>query len=207
MNIYTSIKENLKDAQLCIVTKKRSKEQIMYYYNLGERIFGENKAQELLTKIDLPSDIQWHFIGHLQTNKVKDVVPHVQLIHSVDRLNLVKEIEKECTKLNKTQKILIQFNIAEEDTKSGLAINEAFEFFENLKNYPHIEVKGIMCMGPHVEDPERIEEVFEQAHILFNQLKEKYPSIDTLSMGMSGDYLLALKHGSTMIRVGSALFE
>ncbi|MCF0115499.1 MAG: YggS family pyridoxal phosphate-dependent enzyme, partial [Erysipelotrichaceae bacterium] len=193
MNTYLSIKEKLNGAKLCIVTKKRSKEQIMFYYDQGERIFGENKAQELLTKIDLPSDIQWHFIGHLQTNKVKDVVAHVELIHSVDRLNLVKEIEKEAAKLNKVQKILIQFNIAEEETKSGIAINEAESFFEEVSNYPHLEVKGIMCMGPHVEDEKRIEEVFEQAHNLFNSLKEKYPTIDTLSMGMSGDYLLALR--------------
>ena len=208
MTYYDNIKQKINDhnATLCIVTKNRTIEQIQHYYDLGERIFGENRAQELLTKVHMADDIEWHFIGHLQTNKVKDIMPHVTLIHSVDRLDLLPYIEKEAAKHDKIQEILIQFNIAREDTKSGIHEDEAEAFLHEVRKYPHIRPRGIMCMGPHVEDEAAIEEVFEKAHILSEQLKEKDPDMNILSLGMSQDAELALKHGSTMVRIGTALF-
>lgn len=201
------ILEDVKNITLCIVTKKRSKDEIMHYYNLGYRVFGENKAQELLEKISLPSDIKWHYIGHLQKNKIKKILPHISMIQSIDSISLLEEIEKQCIKLNKKIDVLIQFNISKEINKTGLDINDAFTFFSEAIKFSHIQIKGIMLMGPNVEDRQQIRTVFKKGKELFDNLKKQYPSIDTLSMGMSNDYKIAIEEGATMVRIGSILFN
>ena len=141
MKNYKTIKDNLNNCDLCIVTKHRSKDQIMTYYDLGERIFGENKAQELLTKIDLPSDIKWHFIGRLQKNKVRSIIKYVECIQSVDSYELAKVINKEALRINKTVDILVQFNIAQEETKTGISYEEAVSFIESLSEFKNINIE------------------------------------------------------------------
>lgn len=209
MKDFQELKKNLKNTKLIIVSKKRSKEEIMTYYNLNERCFGENRADELLTKIDLPKDIQWHFIGHLQRNKVASVLPYLDCIESVDSLDLVKELEKEACKIDKTISILIQFNYAQEDTKSGLSKDDAIPFIEECLKYPHVKVKGTMCMGPHTEELSQIEAVFKEAQDHFLQLQKYFGKeiIHECSMGMSHDYPIALQYGSTIVRLGTILFE
>lgn len=207
---YKSIKSILNGAKLLIVTKKKDNEEIMKFYNLGERHFGENRSNELKDKaLSLPKDIKWHFIGHLQKNKVKDVIPYIHCIESLDSLSLAKEIEKECIKHNKTIEALIEVHLATEDTKkSGLDKNEVIDFINECK-YEHINIIGIMVMGPHTDNIDRIEEVFLEAHNLFKELQAYYGKevITTLSMGMSDDYKIALKNGSTELRIGTYLFE
>lgn len=208
--IYYDIKRSCKQAKLIVVSKKRSLEEIMSYYNAGVRDFGENRVQDLIEKADaLPKDIHWHLIGHLQRNKVKAVLPYVTMIHSVESPELLKVLDKEARALNKKIDILIQFNIAEEATKSGLNIEEAEEFVKMALAYSSLNVKGIMCMGPHVENEEEIENCFEKAYQLKEKLASKFgrEHFSELSMGMSLDWRLALKHGSTMLRIGTILFE
>lgn len=199
--------DEFKNVDLCIVSKKQSKENILEYYNLGYKIFGENKVQELLEKIDIADDIEWHFIGHLQSNKVKYIVEFVSLIHSVDSIKLVKEINYRCNKINKIMDILIQFNISNEKTKFGLKIDDAYEFIQNCQKFTNINVKGIMLMGPNCDDENKIRETFKTGYKLFESLKQKFPSISILSMGMSNDYKIAIEEGSTMVRIGSLLFN
>ena len=197
-------------ARLCVVSKKRSKEEIMSYYDAGERIFGENHAQELLGKIDLPADIQWQFIGHLQRNKVKSIVPYVSCIQSLDSLELAKEIDKQCAKLNKTMDVLCEFHMADEDgNKSGHDPADADAFVRSCMQFAHLNVCGIMAMGPHTNDTERIREGFLKTHALYVHLQSLYGAsqIHTLSMGMSSDYEIALACGSNMVRVGTYLFK
>lgn len=202
---YNELKKELKDTNLVIVTKKRSIEQIQYYYDLGHRHFGENKAQELLTKVNMSSDIKWHFIGHLQTNKVKSILPYVYSIDSVDSLHLLKEIDKQAKILNKSINVLIQLNIANEDTKHGLLVDEIQAFMQQTTIYDNVKIKGFMCMGPHVSDEIKILEVFNEAYKIYLQYKDTY-QLDTLSMGMSDDYKLALKAHSNQVRLGSMMF-
>lgn len=199
--------DEFKNVDLCIVSKKQSKENILEYYNLGYKIFGENKVQELLEKIGIADDIKWHFIGHLQSNKVKYIVEFVSLIHSVDSIKLVKEINYRCNKINKIMDILIQFNISNEKTKFGLKIDDAYEFIQNCQKFTNINVKGIMLMGPNCGDENKIRETFKTGYKLFESLKQKFPSISILSMGMSNDYKIAIEEGSTMVRIGSLLFN
>ena len=210
MSHYETVRQALKaDAQLCVVTKKRSKEEIMAYYNLGERIFGENHAQELLDKQDLPSDIKWQFIGHLQRNKVKQVIPFVDCIQSLDSLELAEIIDRECAKLNRTVKCLAEFHLAEEDTnKTGMDKTDAAAFFTACANLEHIDLCGIMVMGPHTEDQSEIRRVFNEAHQLYLQLQNQFGAqqVHILSMGMSADYRIALECGSNMVRIGTYLF-
>lgn len=206
---YKKVKETIRNAQLCVVSKKRSEEEILSYYKEGERIFGENHALEFIQKAkDLPKDIEWQFIGHLQRNKVKSILPYVDRIQSLDNLELAKVIEKEATKINKVQKVLVEFHLAEQDTnKTGLDITQADAFFEEVMHYEHIQIEGIMVMGPHTEDENAIRQVFDEAHALFVRLQKKYPQLHILSMGMSDDYHIAVGCGSTMVRVGTYLFE
>lgn len=210
-NHYEKVKENIGSARLCIVTKKRSVAEIMSYYEAGERDFAENKAQELLRKVpELPEDIRWHFIGHLQRNKVKDILPHVSLIQSLDSLRLAEAIEKEAAKLDRRISVLTEFHLAGEDTeKTGLPAEEAESFISTVSTFPHLQIEGIMVMGPHTGNTERIEEVFRQAHDLYIRLQEKFgeQTIHILSMGMSSDYQTAAACGSTMVRIGTYLFE
>ena len=196
-------------AELVIVSKMRDVNQIEDYYRNGYRNFGENKVQELLTKVNMHDDIRWHFIGRLQTNKVKDVVKHCYLLHSLNRYELIDAVQKEANKQNRIMPCLIQFNIAEEETKAGFDVNEAKSVMEYIKKCPNIAVWGIMCMGPHVKDETAIRSVFKEAKMLFESLKAYECDKDKmqyLSMGMSGDYTIALEEGSAMVRIGSVLF-
>lgn len=198
------------NAEVVIVSKIRSLEQMEFYYNRGYRNFGENKVQEILLKKEWHEDVNWHFIGRLQTNKVRDVVRYCSLLHSLNRYELMDAIEKEAAKQNKVMDCLLQFNIAEEETKSGFAVSEVNEIIEKLKEYPHVHVKGIMCMGPHVNDEELIRRVFKIGKTLFEELKRFQNSqfeMKYLSMGMSQDYAIALQEGSNMLRIGRILFE
>ena len=217
MSIYKNIEGILNEipnnVKLVAVSKTKPQEDIMEVYNGGYRIFGENKPQELLTKFEsLPHDIEWHMIGHLQTNKVKYIAPFVALIHAVDSIKLLKEINKEASKNNRIIDCLIQFHIAEEETKFGFSIEEAEQMLDS-KEYiemKNIRVVGVMGMATYTEDENQVASEFANLKSIFNQLKEKYyateDSFKEISMGMSGDYKIAIKQGSTIIRVGSSIF-
>jgi hypothetical protein len=213
---YHSIKEKTDAAKalLVAVSKTKPNEDISTLYEMGHRDFGENYVQELLKKqLELPSDIRWHFIGHLQTNKVKQIAPFVHLIHGVDSFRMLDAIEKEGKKLNKKINCLIQVHIAEEETKFGFDITEAREaathfFIEN--KYPHVNLCGLMGMASFTENIETIKEEFAILKSLFDEIKAMKDadtnSFNTLSMGMSADYPIALENGSTLVRIGSMLF-
>lgn len=203
-----------KAATLVAVSKTRSVEQIMELYHEGQRVFGENRVQELLEKHTLlPKDIQWHLIGHLQTNKVKQVVSVVDLIHSVDSLKLLREIEKEASQINKPIKVLLQMHVAEEDTKFGLSNKELVELLDvyMTEAFPFTNIVGMMGMATNTDDLNQVRKEFHQLKEIFLFIKNGYfinkKSFCEISMGMSGDYPIALEEGSTMIRVGSALFS
>ncbi|MCI5774642.1 MAG: YggS family pyridoxal phosphate-dependent enzyme [Erysipelotrichaceae bacterium] len=204
LNYQTLIKE-LNQTSLVIVSKKRSITEIQYYYNQGHRHFGENKAQELLTKVDHFPDIQWHFIGHLQTNKVKAIIPYVYSIDSIDSLHLLAKVDEQSKRCNKITNCLIQLNLAQEATKHGLLSHQIEDFMKAIPNYKHVKVNGFMCIGPHCDDPKAIVNIFKQAQAIFQKYADQY-QLTTLSMGMSNDYKLALLHGTTEVRLGSILF-
>ena len=217
---YNSIKTktDAANALLVAVSKTKPNEDILALYDLGHRDFGENYVQELLKKqAELPSDIKWHFIGHLQTNKVRQIAPFVHLIHGVDSFRMLDAIEKEGKKLNKKINCLIQVHIAEEETKFGFDFTEAREAATHFfieKKYPHINLCGLMGMASFTENVTLIKEEFTVLKSLFDEiksLKEKEDdkdsvSFNTLSMGMSADYSIALEKGSTLVRIGSLLF-
>lgn len=183
----------------------------MEFYNAGERVFGENRAQDLVSRAAaLPKDIEWQFIGHLQRNKVKEILPIVSRIQSLDNLALANVIEKEAAKAGLTVSVLAEFHLAEEDTnKTGLSADEAFSFVKEVMKLEHIRLEGMMVMGPHTDDEERIREVFTEAHDLFVSLRKEFgeEAFHVLSMGMSDDYRIAVECGSTMVRIGTYLFE
>ena len=198
---------------LVAVSKTKPAEAIQKLYDQGQRIFGENKVQEATWKHEeLPKDIQWHLIGHLQTNKVKYIAPFVAMIHSVDSLKLLKEIDKQAKKNDRVIEVLLQFHIAEEDTKFGLNLNEAKEILNSdfYKNAQHIKVVGVMGMATFSPDPIQVRKEFKSLKNIFDDLKtdffEAENSFKEISMGMSGDYKIAIEEGSTMVRVGSLLF-
>lgn len=203
--IQTLLKSLPKDVTLVTVSKHHPKEQIDEAYEYGCRIFGENKVQELKQKYD--PNYEWHMIGHLQRNKVKDVVELVSMIQSVDSLPLLKEIEKQCAKRNICMPILIEVNISEEVNKYGIRLSEVDSFVEQCFSFPHIKLQGLMCVGPLSEDQVVIEDCFRRMKKCFEALKEKYGSdvFQYLSMGMSKDYELALACGSNMLRLGSII--
>lgn len=211
---YATIKQfcDSHGVTLVAVSKTKPVEDIAKLYQLGQRIFGENKVQELVEKAQqLPGDIQWHLIGHLQTNKVKQVLPHVALIHSVDSLHLLEEIEHESAKLSQKKEILLQIKIAVEETKYGLNEDELNEIIElvNEGSFPHIILRGLMGMASFTEAEEQVKKEFACLKVIFDETKTllKTPSgFDILSMGMSGDYGLAVSEGSNMVRVGSLIF-
>lgn len=191
------------------VSKTKTINEINNIYKLGHRDFGENKVQELLKKQKkLPQDINWHMIGHLQTNKVKKILPISYLIHSVDSLKLLNVIQKESKKLNIISNILIQVNISEEISKYGFQYDEADSLItKNLKKkYKNIKLRGLMGMASFTDDENIIKNQFNKLNNLYIQKKDEIDSINTLSMGMSNDYKLALEHGSNMIRIGSKIF-
>ena len=197
------------EVTLIAVSKTKPVEMLKEAYDAGARVFGENKVQEIVDKYDqMPSDVQWHMIGHLQRNKVKYIIDKVTLIHAVDRYSLLKEIEKQAAKRDLEMPVLIQVNIAKEESKHGFEVEEIDEVFNSLKDYPHVKVRGLMMMAPHIESSET-EKYFKMTQELLQRLQKDYPmyQLDQLSMGMSNDYHEALNHGSTMIRIGSALFK
>lgn len=187
------------------VSKTRSKEEIDEVAQLGLTTFGENRVQEFLEKYD--SKYTWHIIGHLQTNKVKYIIGKVDVIESLDSLKLAQEIEKQAAKQNIVQKVLVELKISEDPNKTGYPFKDAKNFIEELQQFKHIQIKGIMCVATKTDDTSLVESEFEQMHQLYLELKEKYPAIDTLSMGMSQDYKLAVAHGSNTVRIGHAIFE
>ncbi len=201
------IKELQEKVTVVAVSKNRSRDEIEQLYREGIRFFGENKVQELVTKAVADDPWQWHFIGHLQTNKVKDVVARCSLIHSVDSLRLMKEVEKQAARCLKVMDILIQINLSDEQTKFGCSRDEIKELYCFARECPHIRIRGIMVMGPLTDDQTRTSNVFEEAQWWFEEMKKTHPHIDICSMGMSSDYPLAISLGSTMVRIGTLLFE
>ncbi|MGJ8759341.1 YggS family pyridoxal phosphate-dependent enzyme [Polaribacter sp. AHE13PA] len=206
LEIKQSLPENV---TLVAVSKTKPLEDLQEAYAAGQRIFGENKIQEMVDKYDaLPKDIQWHMIGHLQSNKVKYMAHFVDLIHGVDKFSTLKEINKQAKKHDKVINCLLQVKIAKEDTKFGLSFDEineilASEAFAELKN---IKITGFMGMATFTDNKKQLEEEFSSLNTFFNELKTQTPSLKTLSMGMSGDYMLAIENGSNMVRVGSSIF-
>lgn len=199
--------------RLVAVSKYHPASLIQEAYDAGQRIFGESHVQELVAKHDaLPKDIEWHFIGHLQTNKVKYIAPFVSLIHAVDSERLITEIDKQAKRSGRTIPVLLQVHVAKETTKFGFTPNELLNFMENgnWRQYTNIRFSGIMCMATNTEDEALIASEFEQAKTLFHRIKEKYFSdsdtFNECSWGMSGDYPIAIEHGSTLIRIGSMIF-
>lgn len=203
-----SLIKELLDKNICVVavTKKHTKEEVDQLYALGLSTFGENRVQEFLTKYD--PKYHWHIIGHLQTNKVKYVVGKVDMIESVDSLKLAKEINKQATKLGIVQDILVELKVTKTDeNKTGYPIEGAMDFLKELEQFDHICVKGLMCIATHTDDESVNAKEFDEMRALYDQAKEKYPQMDTLSMGMSHDWRLALAHGSNQVRIGTALFQ
>ena len=199
--------------RLVAVSKYHPASLIQEAYDAGQRIFGESHVQELVAKHDaLPKDIEWHFIGHLQTNKVKYIAPFVSLIHAVDSERLLIEIDKQAKRSGRTIPVLLQVHVAKETTKFGFTPDELLNFMENgeWRQYTNIRFSGIMCMATNTDDEALIASEFEQAKTLFHRIKEKHFSdsdtFNECSWGMSGDYPIAIEHGSTLIRIGSMIF-
>ena len=201
---------NRGDVKLIAVSKTKPVEMLREAYDLGCRDFGENKVQELLDKYDkLPGDVRWHMIGHLQRNKVKYIVDKVYMIHSVDSMRLAEEISKEAVKKNVTVSVLVEINVAGEESKFGTSVNEAVSLVEDISKLPNIVVKGLMTIAPYVENS-------EENRLYFAKLKQIYVDIihknidnvfmEELSMGMTGDYEVAIEEGTTYIRVGTGIF-
>ena len=207
-NISQLKREIPKEVTLIAVSKTKPVSDLMEVYNTGHRFFGENKIQEMEAKWqEMPKDIQWHMIGHVQTNKVKYMAPFVSLIHAVDSLKLLKEINKQGKKNNRTINCLLQIKIADEDSKFGIeevAVNDIL-VSEEFKNFQHVKVIGLMGMATFTDNQKQISKEFQKLKKLYDTLCEKY-SFTVLSMGMSGDYQIAIDNGSTMIRVGSKIF-
>ena len=209
MNIkanITSILQNLdKKVQLVAVSKTKPKEFILEAYKAGQRVFGENKVQELAEKsANLPEDIQWHMIGHLQSNKVKYIAPFISLIHAVDSKKLLIEINKRAKQNNRVIHCLLQIHIAQESNKFGLNEVEAMELLE--MDLPNVSIDGLMGMATFSDDKELIRSEFKFLNDIFKKAQIKYNKLSILSMGMSGDYNIAVQEGSNMIRVGSSIF-
>jgi pyridoxal phosphate enzyme (YggS family) len=217
-----SIENNLRSIQaslsekvtLVAVSKTKPVSDLMEAYEAGQRIFGENKIQEMTEKWEaMPKDIQWHMIGHVQTNKVKYMAPYVNLIHGVDSLKLLQEINKQAQKNNRIIDCLLQVYIAEEESKFGLdekEVNEILEYVQNHNNeMNHIRIVGLMGMATFTNNPAQVEKEFSRLKTIFDSysnLNTNNCQLSTLSMGMSGDYALAIKCGSTMVRIGSSIF-
>ena len=198
------------EVTLIAVSKTKPIETLQEAYDLGVRIFGENKVQELTAKYEaLPKDIHWHMIGHLQTNKVKYIIDKAELIQSVDSLKLAETIEKEAAKHDLIADILVEVNVAEEESKFGMKMEEVIPFVEKVSAFPHVRVRGLMTIAPFVEDPEENRSIFADLHKLYIDIKKKNHDNDTvsvLSMGMTNDYEVAIEEGATMVRVGTGIF-
>ena len=207
-NIKTIKTEIPSDVTLVAVSKTKPNADLMQAYEAGQRIFGENKIQEMTEKWEaLPKDIEWHMVGHVQTNKVKYMAPYVSMVHAVHKMKLLKEINKHAKKENRVIDCLLQMKIAEEDSKYGMTKEEIIDFLadERLKNYTHVKIRGLMAMATFTDDEEQIKREFTQLKNLYHQLKSSH-NFDVLSMGMTGDYKIAIEQGSNMIRIGSKIF-
>jgi len=207
-NIRHFLSQIPENVTLVAVSKTKPIEDLKEAYEAGQRIFGENKIQEMTDKqAQLPEDIEWHMIGHVQTNKVKYMAPYVSLIHSVDRMKLLKEVQKQAASNNRTIDVLIQVKIAEEDSKFGMAPNDAEDLLSSnvIDDFPNVRIVGLMGMATFTDDEEQLKREFSIVEALYTRFRESVP-LKELSMGMSGDYKLAIENGSTMIRVGSAIF-
>lgn len=209
-NVRATVPSNV---TLIAVSKTKPISDLQEAYDAGQRIFGENKALEMRDKYqELPKDIQWHFIGHLQTNKIKYIAPFVTLIHAVDSLSLLEAVNKEAAKNNRIIDCLLQFHIAQEETKFGLDIEEAKSLLESeiYKNLKNIRICGVMGMATFTEDVVQVRNEFKNLKNIFETLKENYfkgnDSFKEISMGMSDDYPIAIEEGTTMVRVGSKIF-
>lgn len=207
---YNSIRAELGDkVALVAVSKTKPVSDIKVLYDLGQRDFGENYVQELVDKQpQLPADIRWHYIGHLQSNKVKYIAPFVHLIHGVDSFKLLKEINKQALKQNRSINCLLQVYIAQEETKFGLDEKELDALLDELENSPlqNIVIKGLMGMASFTEDMNKVRAEFKELKRLFDKVQGKLPQVSILSMGMSSDYKVAIEEGSTLVRIGSLLF-
>lgn len=199
--------------QLIPITKRQPEERLQEAYDAGQRIFGENKAQELSERYEnFPEDIEWHFVGHLQRNKVKYIAPFVKMIHSVDSLRLLRKINKEAQKNNRVIDCLLQLHIADEESKFGLSCASAEDILqsEDYKTMKNIRITGVMGMATNTEDKEKVRREFKSLKSCFDLFKEKYfadkPYFKEISAGMTHDYSVALEEGSTMVRIGSLIF-
>ena len=209
-NILSELPENV---QLVAVSKTKPIEMIQEAYDAGQRVFGENRAQELAEKAEsLPEDIQWHMIGHLQRNKVKYIAPHVNMIHSIDSPRLLKEVNKQAKKCDRTIDVLLQFHIAREESKFGFALEEVIDLLED-ENFPKMEninVRGVMGMATFTENEEKVSEEFQALNNYFLVLQSRFfkfnDQFNIISMGMTNDYKIAIEEGSNMVRIGSAIF-
>ena len=212
-SIYTTLSREVAAAgsHLVAVTKTHPVAVIRELYDLGHRDFGENRAEELAEKAaQLPKDIRWHFIGHLQRNKVKLITPLVHLVHSGDSLRLLRELDRRAD--DRRIDVLLQFHIAREESKYGLTRDTGHELLEAIADDPlaHVRITGVMGMATYTDDEAQIESEFRDLHEIFRELKEQHfaedPAFSEISMGMSGDYAIALRQGSTLVRIGSLLF-
>lgn len=199
--------------KLIAISKFHPKEYIEAAYAEGQRVFGESREQELKGKAEaLPKDIKWHFIGHLQTNKVKYIAPYIAMIEAVDSLKLLQEIEKQAAKHNRTIKVLLELHIAKEESKYGLTLEACRKLLEEgeWRKLKHVQICGLMMMASNVDDEEQIAKEFDTAKNFFHEMKEQYflddPEFKERSWGMSHDYRIAINHGSTMVRVGTTIF-
>ena len=198
-----------KEVELVLVTKEVDPGRIKLAYDLGVRDFGENKVQDLMAKQNkLPKDVRWHFIGSLQTNKVKLLIGQVALIHSCDRVDLAREIEKQAAKQNRTVDILIQVNTSGEETKHGFDPKSVKQAISQIMTLEHLKVCGLMTIGPNTQDQEKTRESFHTLRNLKDRLQQEFPNCDWcyLSMGMSSDFELAIEEGANLLRIGSAVF-
>ncbi len=201
---------NPEEVTLIAVSKTKPVSALLEAYDADARVFGENKVQEIMDKYDrLPSDIQWHMIGHLQRNKVKYIIDKVAMIHSVDSLRLAETIEREAARHNVKVPVLVEVNVAQEESKFGLGTDEVIPLLESIAGFAHLEVKGLMTIAPFVENPENNREVFRELKKLSVDINAKNINnitMSVLSMGMTGDYEVAVQEGATMVRVGTGIF-
>ena len=198
-----------KDITLVAVSKTKSNKEILEAYNAGQKVFGENKVQEMTKKYEeLPKDIKWHMVGHVQSNKIKYMAPYVDLVHGLDSMKSVKILNKEAKKNNRIIKCLLQLKISDEFTKFGLSKKEIETTLKsiNILGLKNINVVGIMTIGSFTDNMDIVVEEFEKTKEIFDNLNKTFPNLKILSMGMSNDYKIAIKHGSNMIRVGSLIF-
>ena len=205
-----AVGRDTKEVTLVAVSKTKPVEMLQQVYDAGARVFGENKVQEIMDKYDhLPGDIRWQMIGHLQRNKVKYIVDKVDMIHSVDSYRLAQTIETEAAKKNVTVSVLLEVNVAEEESKFGLKMDEVLPLVQQISELPHVQVKGLMTIAPFVSNPEDNREIFRKLKKLSVDIEAKNinnTTMSVLSMGMTGDYMVAVQEGATMVRVGTGIF-